>query len=69
MRWRSSTGGRHTERKAEIRKVRHGLLRRLEQALMDRAYVEAYKRFPDSGGWGALGALMLAKGFEDENSW
>lgn len=52
-----------------MRKGRRRHLRRLEQTLMDRAYIEAYSRVPESPGWGSFGALMLAEGLEGEKPW
>jgi hypothetical protein len=62
-----AAAGRLAEsRAAYIRTACEERLRREEAAALDRRYIEAYRRRPESPAWGRLGARLLARQVRDD---
>ena len=60
------------ERKARSELIREACrdhLRKIQRDEQDRAYMEAYKKIPESPEWGELGAKMTAEILKDEEPW
>ena len=61
--------GAHKARSELIREACREHLRRIRREEQDRAYVEAYRKIPESPEWGKLGAGMAAEVLKDEEPW
>ena len=63
-----TAAGRVAEsRAAYIRTACEERLRREASEALDRRYVEAYRRRPDTATWGKLGAKLLARRLRDSS--